>query len=32
MQVAVVGGGVCSPDVGETAERLGRLLAGRVTF
>jgi uncharacterized protein (TIGR00725 family) len=27
MQIAVVGGGVCSPDVGETAERLGRLLA-----
>jgi uncharacterized protein (TIGR00725 family) len=27
MQVAVVGGGVCSPEVGETAERLGRLLA-----
>jgi hypothetical protein len=27
MQIAVVGGGVCSPEVGETAERLGRLLA-----
>ena len=27
MQIAVVGGGVCSPDVRETAERLGRLLA-----
>ena len=27
MQIAVVGGGVCSPDVRKTAERLGRLLA-----
>jgi uncharacterized protein (TIGR00725 family) len=27
MQIAVVGGGVCSPDVREKAERLGRLLA-----
>ena len=27
MQIAVVGGGVCSPDVRENAERLGRLLA-----
>ena len=27
MQIAVVGGGVCSPDVRGTAERLGRLLA-----
>jgi uncharacterized protein (TIGR00725 family) len=27
MQIAVIGGGVCSPEVGETAERLGRLLA-----
>lgn len=27
MQIAVVGGGVCGPDVRETAERLGRLIA-----
>jgi uncharacterized protein (TIGR00725 family) len=27
MQIAVVGGGVCSPEVGEMAGRLGRLLA-----
>ncbi len=29
MQIAVVGGGVCSPDVREKAERLGKLLAGQ---
>lgn len=27
MQIAVVGGGVCGPDVRETAELLGRLIA-----
>ncbi len=27
MQIAVVGGGLCTPDVREMAERLGRLLA-----